>query len=83
MIETGQVEAGPGAVVRTRSSKDCELRDYKVVITADKRVFVRGDLRGELVELVPASPEFRQAEHNDCLEMAQGTVIVIWMRVIQ
>lgn len=83
MIETGKVEAGPGAVVRTQSSTDCELQDYKVVITADKRVFVRGDLRGELVELVPAAPIFRQAEHNDCLEMAQDAVVVIWMRVIQ
>lgn len=85
MIESGQIEIGPGGLYRATSSTDCELPDYKVVLTVDRRVFVRGDYRGELYELDPAEERLRFAEaaHNDCLEVCMVAVTISWRRVIQ
>lgn len=85
MIETGQIEIGPGGLYRANSSTDCKLPDYKVVITVDRRVFVRGDYRGELYSMEPPSAvlKFAEADHNDCLEVCKVAVTIEWRRVIQ
>jgi hypothetical protein len=83
MLEKGQIIAGPGAVWRATSSEDCHLGDYKVIITDDKRVFVRGELRGELTEIRPAGVVFTVAKHNDRLEVCCAPCVVIWEKVTQ
>lgn len=83
MRETGQIEAGPGAVWKASAATDCALADYKVVVTSDKRVFVLGHYRGEVVEILPPDVRWRRAEHNAKLEIACDGCTVIWARVIQ
>ncbi len=85
MLENGSIDVGPGGLYRAISSTDCDLPDYKVVITADRRVFVRGQYRGELyiVEPPSANLRFKEADHNNCLEVCAVAVTVKWRRMIQ
>lgn len=83
VIERGEVTIGPGGLVRAEASTDCVLSDYKVVITSDKRVFVRGELRGELQEMKPSTPAFHKIDSNPALRVCRHEVRVVWMRVVQ